>query len=156
MITYNKIYKAIELNNGSLIYFIMDKKDKLNYEFINGLKEDFSFDYKYIEYTPDLDIQNINEKSIIIIDYDKKINRDKLIGNKNVIVILLMDYYRTSNTEISGTATKHLSNLIFILKDSKLKILKSRLPNIIDTKIDKIVHIMKLLRKIKLNLITKK
>lgn len=156
MITYSKIYSAIELNKGHIINFLMDK-NTINNEFINGLKEDFSFQYKYIEYAPNLDIQNIQEKSFIIVNYDRKtMNLDNMIGNNNVIILLLRDYYRTSNTELHGSAFKHLSNLIFILKDGKLKVLKSRVPTLLDSKTDKIVHIMKLLRSIKLNLISKK
>jgi len=148
MINYSDILNSITLCQGGAITFIVhDNFLSLNKDFIYSIGESLKSEYK-IEHQL-LDVTDIEEKTIIFIAYNKGIDFTKLTGNKNVILIVSRKYNETSNTEIFGQSVIYLSDSVFLLKNKKLKILKSRfLENS-----DNIIDMTKIVRKFKLKIL---
>lgn len=149
---YNEIYKQIKLCEGNFVTIIRDS-NTINDEFIRLLSEDLKSEYK-IEINQMIDYHNITEKTIVFMNFDRSINFKNMIGNKNVILIVLRDYYKTSNTQLFGSPENidYLTDLIIFLKNEKMKILKMR--NSDDFPND-IINIRKLTRNIKLKILNK-
>lgn len=149
--SYNKFYNQIRLYEGEIVTFIKDE-NTINDEFIRLLSEDLKLDYKIVNQL--IDYHNITEKTIVIMDYDKSINFKDMTGNKNVILFVLRDYFRTSNTQLFGSIENvdYVANFILFMKNERMKIFI--LNN--NDNLDKTVNINKLNRNIKLKLLSKK
>ena len=164
MIEYIDIINAIKTCEGSFVTFLLDNNN-CNKIFLNTLISEFKNEYE-IEY--DLyDLENINKKTIVIIDLNnipvkKAVNigirsafLSKIKTNKNAILIILK-YVNFSIPYNYYTGNEmYLSNLIFTLKDNKLNIQKSRYTKIKHTDYLDISNIHKHIRKIKLKQIIK-
>ena len=152
---YNKIYDQIRLYEGDIVTLIRDT-NIINDEFIHLLSEDLKSDYK-IEINQMIDYHNITEKTVVFMNFDRSINFKNMLGNKNVILIVLRDYYKTSNTQIFGSFENvdYLANFILFMKNEKMKILKMK-NNHSDTEFDENININKLNRNIKLKILNKK
>ena len=151
MINYSDILNSITLCQGGAITFIVhDNFLSINKDFIYSIGESLKSEYN-IEFQL-LDTSGIEKNTIIFIEYNKGIDFTKLIGNKNVILIVSRKYNETSNTEIFGQVVTYISDSVFLLKNKKLKILKSNYLNTDENNID----ITKIVRKIKLEKLNKK
>jgi len=151
MINYSDILNSIELCRGGAITFIVHSNFlSINKDFIYSIGESLKSEYN-IEFQL-LDTSGIEKNTIIFIEYNKGIDFTKLIGNKNVILIVSRKYNETSNTEIFGQVVTYISDSVFLLKNKKLKILKSNYLNTDENNID----ITKIVRKIKLEKLNKK
>lgn len=150
--SYNKFYNQIKLYEGEIVTFIKDE-NPINDEFIRLLSEDLKPDYKIVV-NQSIDYHNITEKTVVIMDYDKSINFKDMTGNKNVILFVLRDYFRTTNTQLFGSIENvdYVANFILFMKNERMKIFI--LNNNDD--LDKTVIINKLNRNIKLKLLSKK
>jgi len=125
MKNYSKILYSIKQCEGCAITFIVHPNDiGVNKDYILSILEDLKSEYK-VEIQL-LDATNIKEKTVIFIEYNKDIDFTKLTENPNVILMVSRNYHETSNTEIIGSVVKYTSELIFLLKNKKLQILKSR------------------------------
>ena len=150
---YNKIYDQIRLYEGDIVTLIRDT-NIINDEFIHLLSEDLKSDYK-IEINQMIDYHNITEKTVVFMNFDRSINFKNMVGNKNVILFVLRNYYQTSNTQLFGSTENadYIANFILFMKNGKMKILKTR--NAEDDS-DNILNIHKLNRNIKLKILSKK
>lgn len=158
---YNKIYNLIRLYEGDIITFVKDT-NIINDEFIRLLSEDLKSEYK-IEVNEMIDYHNITEKTVVFMNFDRSINFKNMVGNKNVILFVLRNYYQTSNTQLFGNIENvdYIASFILFMKNEKMKILKMR--NDFDNSLEEfnadfeeIINIKKLNRNIKLKILSKK
>ena len=135
MATYKDILNSIMNCEGDIVSFVITK-DITSDNFLSAIQNSLSDKYKirYEKDTPIEVIKDIKEKTLLVINYDKKINFRKIssIKNENVIILVIRFTYETSNTEIFGDFTKggseymYSSKLVFLLRNKKLKVLKAR------------------------------
>lgn len=164
-IEFIDILNSIKNSECGLVTFIKDY-DKTNNIFIEAitleLKKSYNIEYDKIDSDY---VKNITEKTIIFINMSnipriqgqlKGAMFRNLIGNENVILIALRRYNETTNTSLYGGEESYISNVIFLLKNKKLKVLKSRYTSPNENNIMDISNIIKLIRKLKLDIINKK
>lgn len=143
MITYSDILNSIKQCEGSFITIIKNS-DTINDDFIYSVIEDLKSEY-VIEYNP-ISNNNIKVKTISIFDFNKTIDFKTIFNDDSLITIVIRDYYNTSNTQLFGeSGADYFSSLVFLLKNGKLKVLKSRYADIEGT-----FDVSKIVRKFKL------
>lgn len=165
MIEYVDILNSIKKCEGSLVTILMDYNN-CNDDFLTSIYQELNIDYK-IEYDR-FDIKNINEKTVVFINVKNiprapnsigirsKIFRN-LLGNENVILIAVNKInVAMTPSSLYGTEEIYQSNIVFLLKNQKLTIVKSRYSILQNTNSLDISNMTKLVRKIKLNRINKK
>ena len=147
MINYSDILDSVKDCQGGAITFIVHSNFlSINEDFIYSIGESLKSEYR-IEHQL-LDVTGIEEKTIIFIKHDKNIDFTKLTGNPNVILIVSKNYNETSNTEIFGKVVAFISDSVFLLKNKKLKVLRS---SRLESEDDRTIDITKIVRKFKLN-----
>ena len=123
MIDYKKLFESIKKSEGGIITLMIDTKP-INSRFINDIKTYLESDYK-IENDQSLNVEDVKEKTIAFFNFDEKINFTLMMGNLNVIMIIIREESKTHNIDLFGSVS-YSANIIFYLKNEKLKILKSR------------------------------
>jgi len=127
MINYSNILDSVKDCQGGAITFIVHSDFlSISEDFIYSIGESLKSEGYRIEHQL-LDVTDIEEKTIIFIKHNKKIDFTKLTGNPNVILVVSKKYNETSNTEIFGKVVAYISDSVFLLKNKKLKVLKSKL-----------------------------
>jgi hypothetical protein len=145
MITYTNLIEGIKKCEGGIVTIITDL-DIINDDLLLSIENDLQKNYKIERNILNVRHGNyINEKTVNFIDIGTKLDRYcyNLVDNDYVITIIIKEFFETSNTDIS----KYASNLILLLHNKKLKILKSRYLDLLP---NNIVDIAKLTRKLKL------
>jgi hypothetical protein len=146
MITYSKILDSVKDCQGGAITFIVHSDFiSISEDLIFSIGESLKSEYK-IEHQL-LDVTGIEEKTIIFIKHDKSVDFTKLTGNPNVILIVSKNYNDTSNTEIFGQKVAFVSDAVFLLKNKKLKVLRS---SRLEKEDVRTIDITKIVRKFKL------
>lgn len=133
---YSELLDLIKQCEGSFVTIIKDY-DKLNRVALNSIKKSLSSEYKILEcnysinYILDV-VLKTKEKTILIVNsLDVKIGREIRNDNDNLIVILLKRSFDLFNNNIhtNDAICVYLSTVTFLLKDKKIKVIKSRYTN---------------------------
>lgn len=152
MITYSDILDSIKQCEGSFVTIIKNS-GTINDDFIYSMIEDLKSEY-VIEHNPipKNNFIGFKAKTISIYDYNKDIYLGDIINDESLITIVIRNYNETSNTQVFGdSGTIYFSSLVFLLKNGKLKVLKSRYSEIEGT-----FDVSKTVRKFKLKNLNKK
>jgi len=138
------IIDNIKACDGSMINIIYDNKPVLN-EFLECIKNKLKTEYNIIDEMDETKTRYNSEDLNIILEKRKKgkniIIINQILNNtqeiramnelyynsldKDLIIIILNNYYTTTNTQLSN-GTQYASSLAMLLKGKKVKILKSR------------------------------
>lgn len=129
MIDYNKLFESIRKCEGGIITLMIDTKP-INEKLINNIKTYLSSDFK-IENDQLLNVKDVKEKTIAFFNFDERLDFTQMIGNTNVIMIVIREESKTHNIDLFGSVS-YLANIIFYMKNEKLKILKSRYEELYD------------------------
>jgi hypothetical protein len=143
VITYFDILNSIKKCEGAFVTIIKNS-GTINDDFIYSIIEDLKSEYA-IEYNP-ISNDNVKVKTISIFNYSKLYNVGDINFDENLITIIIRNYNETSNTQVFGeSGADYFSSLVFLLKNGKLKVLKSRYSDIEGT-----FDVSKIVRKFKL------
>lgn len=165
MIDYIDILNSIKKCEGGLVTIMLDY-NYCNEEFLKSLYQELKTEYK-IEYNL-YDVKNIDVKTVVFINTNniprtnnsigtRSIFFRHLIGNENVILIAVNKInVAMTPSSLYGTEEIYASNIVFLLKNKKLTIVKSRYSDLHYTTSLDISNMTTLIRKIKLNKINKK
>lgn len=123
MLTYSRIVEDIKKCEGRIITLLVDN-NIINNKFIDILTEYLSLEYK-IEHNQLLNVQEIKEKTIAFFNFDKNLDFIKMMGNNNVIMIIIRQDRVTHNMDLYGSKA-YLADIILIMINEKLKFLKNR------------------------------
>jgi hypothetical protein len=143
---YSELLDLIKQCEGAFATIIKDH-DILNRFALNSIKKSLSSEYKifefeYSENMIDKYICNSKEKTIIFVKCDKLVNRRLLNRNDNLIIVFIKRFYNIINSTPNYTNYTnytndmnviYMSNIVFLLKDKEIKIVKNRYSNINDT-----------------------
>jgi hypothetical protein len=166
-IKFKDIIDSIEFCAGGKVNFLFDS-ETINETLLLLIKKELRKNYNIIENIDieDLNVYNIKEKTVIFLNYTNtnlfKTKFRTLLGNENVIIIVMRNLYFTTNTSLLPHSViftgeiSYTSSLIFLLKNKKLKIMKSRYVKEHIPIMNQTVDINFLIRKIKLQTLNEK
>lgn len=151
---------AIRSCEGGVVNVIKDS-DPINDILLNSITNELCNYYTVIklisfsEYET-IDVNDIDEKTVIIIPYNKTLNFSKMFQKSNITYLIIRDNYTTNTTLKLEMQSNYLSSFIILLKNKYLKIIRSRTISRFTDNVDSIVDINSLLRKIKLQTLKQK
>ena len=125
MIDYKRLFELIKKCEGGIVTLMIDNKP-INLKFIHNIKNYLGLNYKIKN--EQLNINEIKEKTVVFFNFDENLNFTIMMGNRNVIMIIIREESKTHNIDLFGSVS-YIADMIFYIKNEKLKVLKSRYTN---------------------------